>query len=68
LPAVILKVGTFDDPSLFGGPRMAIYMLVPILPKGHGIGVWTLAAGASNASSKNSAKRAGLADGHGVRY
>ena len=27
LPAVILKVGTFDDPSLFGGPRMAIYTI-----------------------------------------
>jgi hypothetical protein len=25
LDAVILKVGTLDDPSLFGGPRMAIY-------------------------------------------
>ena len=25
LPAVILKVGTLDDPSLFGTPRMAIY-------------------------------------------
>jgi hypothetical protein len=25
LPAVILKVGTLDDPSLFKGPRMAIY-------------------------------------------
>lgn len=25
LPAVILKVGTLDDPTLFGGPDMAIY-------------------------------------------
>jgi hypothetical protein len=25
LAAVILKVGTLDDPSLFGGPQMAIY-------------------------------------------
>ena len=25
LPAVILKVGTLDDPGLFGGPQMAIY-------------------------------------------
>ncbi|HEV2715095.1 MAG TPA: GFA family protein [Terriglobales bacterium] len=25
LPAVILKVGTFDDPSVFGAPEMAIY-------------------------------------------
>lgn len=25
LPAVTLKVGTLDDPSLFGGPQMAIY-------------------------------------------
>jgi hypothetical protein len=25
LPAVVLKVGTFDDPGLFGGPKMAIY-------------------------------------------
>ena len=24
-PAVILKVGTLDDPTLFGGPQMAIY-------------------------------------------
>jgi hypothetical protein len=23
--AVLLKVGTFDDPSLFGGPQMVIY-------------------------------------------
>lgn len=26
LPAVLLKVGTLDDPSLFGGPQMAIYL------------------------------------------
>lgn len=26
-PAVVLKVGTLDDPSLFGGPRMAIYTI-----------------------------------------
>ena len=25
--AVILKVGTFDDPSLFGKPQMAIYTI-----------------------------------------
>jgi hypothetical protein len=25
MPFVILKVGTLDDPSLYGGPRMAIY-------------------------------------------
>ena len=25
LPAVILKVGTLDDPSQYGGPRMAIF-------------------------------------------
>jgi hypothetical protein len=25
LPAVILKVGALDDPSLFGSPQMAIY-------------------------------------------
>ena len=25
LPAVILKVGTLDDPALFGGPQMAIF-------------------------------------------
>jgi len=24
---VILKVGTFDDPSLYGGPQMAIYTI-----------------------------------------
>jgi hypothetical protein len=27
LPAVILKVGTLDDPSLFGSPQMAIYTI-----------------------------------------
>ena len=27
LDAVILKVGTLDDPSLFGGPQMAIYTI-----------------------------------------
>lgn len=26
-PAVVLKVGTLDDPSLFGGPKMAIYTI-----------------------------------------
>ncbi len=26
-PAVILKVGTFDDPTLFGGPEMAIFTI-----------------------------------------
>lgn len=26
-PAVILKVGTFDDPKLFGGPDMAIFTI-----------------------------------------
>ena len=26
-PAVILKVGTLDDPKQFDGPRMAIYMV-----------------------------------------
>ena len=25
LPAVVLKIGTLDDPSLFGSPKMAIY-------------------------------------------
>jgi hypothetical protein len=25
LPAVVLKIGTLDDPSLFGTPQMAIY-------------------------------------------
>jgi hypothetical protein len=29
LPAVILKVGRFDDPRLFGGLQMAIYMFCP---------------------------------------
>ena len=27
LPLVILKVGTLDDPSLYGAPQMAIYTL-----------------------------------------
>jgi hypothetical protein len=27
LPAAILKVGTLDDPSLFGSPQMAIYTI-----------------------------------------
>ena len=27
LKAIILKVGTLDDPSVFGGPRMAIYTI-----------------------------------------
>ena len=27
LPAVVLKVGTLDDPSLFGAPQMAIYAI-----------------------------------------
>ena len=27
LPAVILKVGTLDDPSLFGSPQMAIFTI-----------------------------------------
>ena len=27
LPFVILKVGTLDDPSLYGGPQMAIYTI-----------------------------------------
>jgi hypothetical protein len=26
LPAVMLKVGTLDDPAEFGGPQMAIYL------------------------------------------
>ena len=26
MPAALLKVGTLDDPSLFGGPQMAIYL------------------------------------------
>jgi hypothetical protein len=25
--AVLLKVGTFDDPSLFGGPQMVIFTI-----------------------------------------
>jgi len=25
LPAIVLKVGTLDDPGLFGGPKIAIY-------------------------------------------
>ena len=27
LPAVIIKVGTLDDPELFGGPDMAIFLV-----------------------------------------
>lgn len=27
LPAAILKIGTFDDPGLFGSPQMAIYTI-----------------------------------------
>jgi hypothetical protein len=27
LPAVVVKVGTLDDPSLFGGPQAAIYTI-----------------------------------------
>jgi hypothetical protein len=27
LPAVVLKVGTLDDPAAFGGPSMAIYTI-----------------------------------------
>ena len=27
VPAVVLKVGTLDDPSLFGTPQMAIYTI-----------------------------------------
>ena len=27
LPAVVLKIGTLDDPSLFGSPQMAIYTI-----------------------------------------
>jgi hypothetical protein len=27
MPAAIVKVGTLDDPSLFGGPDMAIYTI-----------------------------------------
>jgi hypothetical protein len=26
-PAIVLKVGTLDDPSLFDGPQMAIYTI-----------------------------------------
>ncbi len=26
LPAALLKVGTLDDPSVFGGPQVAIYL------------------------------------------
>ncbi len=26
MPAALLKVGTLDDPSAFGGPQMAIYL------------------------------------------
>ncbi len=26
LPAALIKVGTLDDPSVFGGPNIAIYM------------------------------------------
>jgi hypothetical protein len=26
-PAIVLKVGTLDDPTLFGGPQMAIYTI-----------------------------------------
>jgi hypothetical protein len=25
MPMTIVKVGTFDDPSLFGGPQLAIH-------------------------------------------
>jgi hypothetical protein len=25
IPAVVVKIGTLDDPSLFGGPKLAIY-------------------------------------------
>jgi hypothetical protein len=25
VPAVVVKIGTLDDPSLFGGPKIAIY-------------------------------------------
>jgi hypothetical protein len=38
MPFVILKVGTLDDPSLYGGPRMAIYAVdkqpFHIIPEG----------------------------------
>jgi hypothetical protein len=27
LPAIVLKVGTLDDPSLFGSPQIAIYTI-----------------------------------------
>jgi hypothetical protein len=27
LPALVIKVGTLDDPNLFGGPQMAIYTI-----------------------------------------
>jgi hypothetical protein len=27
LPALVLKVGTLDDPNLFGGPQVAIYTI-----------------------------------------
>jgi hypothetical protein len=27
LPGVVVKVGTLDDPALFGGPQMAIYTI-----------------------------------------
>ena len=27
LPAALLKVGTLDDPAVFGGPEMAIFMM-----------------------------------------
>jgi hypothetical protein len=27
LPALVLKVGTLDDPNLFGGPQLAIYTI-----------------------------------------
>ena len=26
-PAVVVKVGTLDDPALYGGPKMAIYTI-----------------------------------------
>ena len=26
-PSVVIKVGTLDDPSLFGSPQMAIYTI-----------------------------------------
>ncbi len=38
LPFVILKVGTLDDPSLYGGPKMAIFtcdkQLFHMIPEG----------------------------------